>query len=105
LLHADGLFETAKRRLVLLRDTDDGFAIADEDFRLRGGGDLLGTSQSGFGDWKLADPERDEGLLQMAARDAALLLNRDPKLRGPRGMAVKLLLKLFGRSGRTLASG
>lgn len=105
LLHADGLFETAKRRLVLLRDTDDGFAIADEDFRLRGGGDLLGTSQSGFGDWKLADPERDEGLLQMAARDAAVLLDRDPKLRTPRGIAIRLLLKLFGRSGRTLGSG
>ena len=105
LLHADGLFETAKRRLVLLRDTDDGFAIADEDFRLRGGGDLLGTSQSGFGDWKLADPERDEGLLQMAARDAAVLLDRDPKLRSGRGTAIRLLLKLFGRSGRTLGSG
>jgi ATP-dependent DNA helicase RecG len=107
LLHEDGLTETARRRLVLLRDTDDGFAIADEDFRIRGGGDLLGKRQSGQPGWRLADPVEHEGLLRMASRDAALLLERDPKLEAPRGRAVRLLLRLFERGAalRTLASG
>ncbi len=107
LLHEDGLTETARRRLVLLRDTDDGFAIADEDFRIRGGGDLLGKRQSGQPGWRLADPVEHEGLLRMASRDAALLLERDPKLETPRGRAVRLLLRLFERGAalRTLASG
>ncbi len=56
LLHEDGLQETARRRLTLLRDKDDGFLIADEDFRLRGGGDMLGKRQSGQPGWRLADP-------------------------------------------------
>ena len=85
LLHEDGLNETAKRRLLLLRDTEDGFRIADEDFRLRGGGDLLGTRQSGAPGWRLADPVEDEGLLHMAGRDAELLLQKDPKLVSERG--------------------
>ncbi len=107
LLHEDGLAETARRRLLLLRDTEDGFRIADEDFRLRGGGDLLGTKQSGAPGWRLADPVADEGLLHMAARDAELLLEKDPKLAGERGQAVRLLLRLFERTAamRTLQAG
>ena len=107
LVYDDGIFDTAKRRLTLLRDTEDGFVIADEDYRLRGGGELLGTRQSGTPGWKLADPERDEGLLRMAARDAAVLLDRDPKLHTERGEAIRLLLKLFRRSisSRNLRSG
>lgn len=107
LLHADWVNEQARQRLLLLRDTDDGFRIADEDFRLRGGGDLLGTRQSGLPGWRLADPERDEGLLHMADRDAELLLQRDPKLTGERGQAVRVLLRLFERVAamRTLHSG
>ena len=58
LLHEDGLTDTMRRRLTLLRDTDDGFLIADEDFRLRGGGDLLGRRQSGLPGWRVADPVR-----------------------------------------------
>ena len=66
-----GLNETARRRLTLLRDTEDGFVIADEDFRLRGGGDVLGTRQAGLPGFRLADPVEHEGLLHMAHRDAA----------------------------------
>jgi ATP-dependent DNA helicase RecG len=107
LLHDDGLAETARRRLVLLRDTDDGFVIADEDFRIRGGGDLLGKRQSGQPGWRLADPVEHEGLLRMAHQDAAVLLDRDPGLVSDRGMAVRVLLGLFERGAalRTLNAG
>ena len=107
LLHEDWVNETARRRLSLLRDTDDGFLIADEDFRLRGGGDLLGTRQAGAPGFRLADPVEHEGLLHMAHRDATLLLQRDPKLASERGQAVRVLLRLFERTAamRTLASG
>jgi ATP-dependent DNA helicase RecG len=107
LLHEDWVSETARRRLTLLRDTDDGFLIADEDYRLRGGGDALGTRQAGLPGYKLADPDAHENLLHMAHRDAAVLLSRDPKLETPRGRAVRLLLNVFERNAamRTLAAG
>ncbi len=107
LLHDDGLTETMRRRLTLLKDTEDGFLIADEDFRIRGGGDLLGKRQSGLPGFKLADPVQHEGLLHMASRDAALLLDRDPRLQSARGEAVRTLLRLFDRGPalRTLAAG
>jgi ATP-dependent DNA helicase RecG len=107
LLHEDWVSETARRRLTLLRDTEDGFLIADEDFRLRGGGDALGTRQAGLPGYKLADPDAHEHLLHMAHRDAAVLLSRDPKLETTRGQAVRVLLRLFERSAamRTLAAG
>jgi ATP-dependent DNA helicase RecG len=107
LLHDDGLTETARKRLLLLRDTEDGFAIADADFRLRGGGDVIGTRQAGQPGFRLADPEAHEGLLMMAHGDAALLMEKDPGLAGPRGRAVRTLLRLFGQweGMRTLLSG
>ena len=107
LLHEDWVNETARRRLTLLRDTDDGFLIADEDFRLRGGGDALGTRQAGLPGYRLADPLAHEHLLYMAHQDAAVLLSRDPGLESARGRAVRLLLKLFERHAamRTLAAG
>jgi ATP-dependent DNA helicase RecG len=107
LLHEDWVNETARRRLTLLRDTDDGFLIADEDFRLRGGGDALGTRQAGLPGYKLADPVDHEPLLHMANRDAAVLLSRDPKLETERGQAIRVLLRLFERTPamRTLAAG
>jgi ATP-dependent DNA helicase RecG len=95
LLHTDRLGATARARLSLLRDTEDGFRIADEDYRLRGGGDVLGRRQSGLPGYRLADPEAHEDLLPMARQDAELLLNRDPKLETPRGQAIRILLNLF----------
>jgi ATP-dependent DNA helicase RecG len=107
LLHEEWVNDVAKRRLTLLRDTEDGFLIADEDFRLRGGGDILGTKQSGLPGFRLADPIEHEGLLHMAHRDAAVLLGKDPKLESERGRAVRVLLRLFERTAamRTLAAG
>ena len=107
LLHDDGITDTARRRLLLLRDTEDGFVIADEDFRLRGGGDVLGTRQAGQPGFRLADPVLHEGLLHMAHRDAAVLIQKDPGLKGPRGRAVRTLLRLFGQweQMRTLLAG
>ncbi len=107
LLYDDNMSETARKRLMLLRETEDGFRIADEDFRLRGGGDLLGTRQSGLPGWRIANPETDEGLLHMAGRDAEALLERDIDLTSDRGRAIRLLLRLFDRDDafRTLHSG
>jgi len=107
LLHEDGLTSTMQQRLTLLRETEDGFLIADEDFRLRGGGELMGKRQSGMPGFRIADLVEHGGLLQTAQKDAAVLLDRDPKLETPRGRAVRLLLRLFERGPalRTLASG
>ncbi len=107
LLYADGLTGTARSRLMILRDTEDGFVIADEDFRLRGGGELLGTRQSGMPGFRLADPVDDADLLRMAAKDAKLLLEKDPDLKTPRGQAVRVSLRLFDRDTaiQTLQSG
>ena len=91
----DGLGETARLRLETLRRTEDGFEIAEEDFRLRGGGDPLGLKQSGFPAYRFADPVRHKSLLMAAADDARLVLGRDPDLKSPRGEAVRTLEALF----------
>jgi ATP-dependent DNA helicase RecG len=107
LLYAAPLRETARARLTILRETDDGFRIAEEDLRLRGAGELLGTRQSGLPEFRLADLARHETLLAAARDDAELLLQRDPELSGPRGKAVRTLLYLFERDAvvGTLRSG
>ncbi len=97
LLYKAPLGETAKARLAILRETDDGFRIAEEDLRLRGEGDLLGTRQSGMPGFRLARLEVHGKLLSAAREDAALVLNRDPRLASPRGAALRQLLYLFAR--------
>lgn len=96
LLHDGAPGEIARSRLALLRETEDGFRIADADFATRGGGEALGTRQSGLPGFRLAVPEAQERLLAIARRDAETLLARDPRLAGPRGAAALLLLALFG---------
>jgi len=99
LVHSAGLSEAEKRRLLVLRDTEDGFRIAEEDLMTRGGGDALGARQSGMPGARLLDPNegREEygRLLNIAHRDAALLLEKDPALATPRGRAARILLDLF----------
>jgi ATP-dependent DNA helicase RecG len=97
LLYKAPLGETAKARLAILRETDDGFRIAEEDLRLRGEGDLLGTRQSGMPGFRLARLEFHGKLLSTAREDAALVLNRDPDLASARGTALRQLLYLFAR--------
>ncbi len=95
LLYDAPLSESARQRLDILRETDDGFLIAERDWALRGGGDLLGLKQSGLPDYRLADPIVHRDLLLSAAQDARLVLARDPKLESPRGQAVAVLAELF----------
>ncbi len=90
-----GLGETARQRLETLRRSEDGFEIAEEDFRLRGGGDPLGLKQSGFPAYRFADPVRHRSLLMAAADDARLVLGRDPDLMSERGRAIQVLEALF----------
>jgi ATP-dependent DNA helicase RecG len=97
LLYKGPLGETAKARLAILRETDDGFRIAEEDLRLRGEGDVLGTRQSGLPGFRLARLEFHGKYLSAAREDAALILNRDPKLNSPRGTALRQLLYLLAR--------
>ena len=97
LLYKGPLGETAKARLAILRETDDGFRIAEEDLRLRGEGDVLGTRQSGVPGFKGARLEGHASLVEPARQDAALILNRDAGLTTPRGQALRHLLYLFER--------
>ena len=89
------LGDTARERLDILRRTEDGFEIAEEDFRLRGGGDPLGLKQSGFPAYRFADPIRHRALMLAAADDARLVLGRDPDLASERGQVVQVLEALF----------
>jgi ATP-dependent DNA helicase RecG len=95
LLYEAPLGETARRRLTLLRETEDGFRIAEEDLAIRGAGDVIGTAQSGLPRFRIADLERQAGLMAVAQSDARKLLTDDPRLESPRGQAARLLLWLM----------
>ncbi len=96
LLFADKSGEVARSRLTILRDSNDGFVIAEADLTIRGGGDLLGTRQSGLPRFIFTDLIRHQALLEHARDDAALVLKHDSELASPRGQALLLLLQLFG---------
>ncbi|MFN7011252.1 MAG: ATP-dependent DNA helicase RecG [Allorhizobium sp.] len=97
LLYKGPLGETGKARLKILRDSEDGFLIAEEDLKLRGEGELLGTRQSGTPGFRIASLEAHADLLEIARKDAAYLLERDPDLMSERGEAVRTLLYLHRR--------
>ncbi len=97
LLYDPPLGTTAQARLEMMRATEDGFAIAEEDLRLRGAGDLIGVQQSGLPRFRIADLETQTGLMRMAQDDSRLLLDQDPDLTSPRGQAARILLWLMDR--------
>ncbi len=107
LLYADKMGQVGRERLKVLRDSNDGFYIAEEDLRLRGGGELLGTKQSGVPEFRMADIVRDAALLQTARDECKLILHRDPTLKTPKGEALRCLLYLHEheKNVRLLASG
>ncbi len=107
LLYGQPLTEAARARLEIMRQTEDGFVIAEKDLELRGAGELLGVRQSGMPEFRLADIGMHGELLAVARDDAKLILARDPELKSDRGQALKTLLYLFERDAAvlTLRSG
>ncbi|PDT03596.1 ATP-dependent DNA helicase RecG [Rhizobium chutanense] len=97
LLYKGPLGETGHARLSIMRETEDGFRIAEEDLKLRGEGELLGTRQSGTPGFRIASLEAHADLLEIARKDAAYLIERDPELTSERGQAIRTLLYLFRR--------
>lgn len=97
LVYAAPLSETGRARLSVMRESEDGFRIAEEDLKLRGAGEVLGTRQSGLPTFRMADAAGHNDLFEVARDDARLLLDKDPELEGPRGKAVRTLLYLFER--------
>ena len=89
--------DVSRSRLNIMKQTEDGFLIAEEDLKLRGGGEVLGTRQSGFSSFKVADLSVHGDLLLTASKDAALILNQDKNLSTPRGAALRTLMYLFER--------
>jgi ATP-dependent DNA helicase RecG len=107
LLYKPPLSDTAKARLAILRESDDGFRIAEEDLRLRGGGEILGTRQSGLPGFRLASLEHHQALMETAREDARKVVGGNADLKGPQGDAIRALLYLFGRDAaiRLLRAG
>lgn len=107
LLYKGPLGETAGARLNIMRQTNDGFLIAEEDLKLRGGGEILGTRQSGTPGFRIARADEHADLMEVARDDARLILEKDPDLETPRGEALRCLLYLFGRDAaiRLLRAG
>jgi len=97
LMYQPPLNETGRRRLTTIRDTEDGFRIAEEDLAMRGAGDLIGTAQSGLPRFRVADLERQAALMALAQTDARKLMHDDPELSSPRGLAARALLWLMNQ--------
>ncbi|MDY0009589.1 MAG: ATP-dependent DNA helicase RecG, partial [Bdellovibrionales bacterium] len=97
LLYAAKCSEVARQRLATIRDSEDGFYISEQDLKLRGAGEMLGTKQSGLPAFRLTSPEHHADLIATAHDDARLILDRDPDLLTPRGKALRTLLYLFER--------
>lgn len=97
LIYKGPLSETAHARLSIMRETENGFRIAEEDLKMRGEGELLGTRQSGMPGFRLASLDVHGDLLEMARKDARYILETDPDLSSPRGEALRTLLYLFRR--------
>lgn len=97
LLHGTSLGATAKARLKIMRETEDGFLIAEEDLKLRGAGEVLGTRQSGLPKFRVASLEEHQKLIPMARDDARIILANDPELSSERGKSLRILLYLFER--------
>lgn len=95
MLFSPKIGEVAQKRLSIMRDTEDGFIIAEEDLKIRGAGEVLGTRQSGMPDFKLADLAVHRDLMQIAQDDAKLIMQQDPHLKSDRGNALRTLLYLF----------
>jgi ATP-dependent DNA helicase RecG len=95
LMYQPPLGDAGRKRLTTLRDTEDGFRIAEVDLEMRGAGDVIGTAQSGLPRFRVADLERQAGLMEIAQSDARKLLAEDPGLTSPRGQAARLLLWLM----------
>ncbi|WP_134679273.1 ATP-dependent DNA helicase RecG [Paracoccus ravus] len=107
LMYHEPLSETGRRRLSILRETEDGFRIAEEDLAMRGAGDVIGTAQSGLPRFRIADLERQGALMALARKDAQAFLERDPDMASERGRAVRLLLWLMeqDRAIRMITAG
>ena len=107
LLHGAPLTDTARQRLSVMRETDDGFLLAEEDLKLRGAGEMLGSRQSGLMTFRMADPTVQNELLWTATKDAQTILSLDPDLVSPRGQALRILLYLFRKDAelQTLKAG
>ncbi len=107
LMYQAPLGEAGERRLKVIRATEDGFRIAEEDLAMRGAGDLIGTAQSGLPRFRVADLEKQAGLMAVAQSDARRLLAEDPELTSPRGQAARTLLWLLDhdRAIRLLSVG
>lgn len=97
LLYHEPLTEMSGARLKVIRETTDGFRIAEEDLRLRGEGEVLGTRQSGLPGYRIARPEVHEQLIVQARDEALRIMQDDPKLKGERGEALRCLLYLYER--------
>ncbi|NOE17185.1 ATP-dependent DNA helicase RecG [Ruegeria atlantica] len=95
LMYQPPLSDGGRKRLEVLRETEDGFRISETDLEMRGAGDLIGTAQSGLPKFRIADLERQAGLMAVAQSDARALLNADPKLTSARGRAARVLLWLM----------